>query len=147
MGGKAIAVPLGVRLLAALGGLFSLFAILVYLDALRGNLPTVREYPVIVYFLLCLSAGVLGGLEMTRRAQMGVLSPGFVAGLFGGLAVPTALTMAPLMLLICLPFAAIAGWIAHKAGGAPNQVAVTAAAVSAGFAMGAFPILWLNSLS
>lgn len=146
MGGKARPAPAGVRWLSAIAGLLSLGGLVIYLGAVRIDRTRVADYPAVGYFVVCLMAGSLGGFAIARRTDVDVAAPAFMAGLFCGLAVPTALSMAPLMLLICVPFAAAAGWLAYIGGSLTRHVAVGAVSVSAGFVLGAFPIFWLSRL-
>ena len=146
MGGKARPAPAGVRWLSAIAGLLSLAGLVIYLGAVRIDRTRLADYPAVGYFVVCLMAGSLGGFLIARRTGVDVAAPAFMAGLFCGLAVPTALTMAPLMLLTCLPFAVAAGWLVYVGGSLTRHVAVGAVSVGAGFVLGAFPIFWLNRL-
>lgn len=146
MGGKARPAPAGVRWLTAIAGLLSLAGLVIYLGAVRIDRTRLADYPAVGYFVVCLMAGSLGGFVIAGRSGVHVAAPAFMAGLFCGLAVPTALTMAPLMLLTCLPFAVAAGWLVYVGGSLTRHVAVGTVSVGAGFVLGAFPIFWLNRL-
>lgn len=146
MGGKARPAPAGVRWLGAIGGLVSVAVLVLYLSNVHLDRAGLAFYPAAIYFVACLAAGSIGGMEIARRTDFRVALPSFLTGLYVGLAIPTALSLAPLLLVICVPFLIAAGWLFAAGGQKPLHLAELAVSVVAGFVAGAVPIPWLAGL-
>ncbi len=144
MGGKAKPVPAGVRWLSALGGLSSVAVLVLYLNVMHLDRVVPADFPPAIYFIACLLAGAMGGVEMARERDLRIATPSLMSGLFLGLAMPTAQTLGPMLILACLPFGAAAGWLLAVGGQKPWQTAEFVASIGAGVVAGAVPLVWLG---